>query len=63
MTAQESELAFDLIDMYAVLPLHYGVNKFYSKKNRVKVGSYNSDDVKPLNKEAVKKLLIDDGLI
>lgn len=64
MTIQESEYAFELKNMYAVMPLYYyGYNKIYHEGNKIKIGSYNSDDVEPLGKEEVRNLLISEGLI
>lgn len=63
MTVQESEYAFELKRMYAVLPLYYGYNNIYGEANKVKIGSYNSDDSIPLLKEEVRNLLIDERLI
>ncbi|KYH34827.1 UDP-N-acetylglucosamine 4,6-dehydratase (inverting) [Clostridium tepidiprofundi DSM 19306] len=63
MTVQESELAFDLGNMYAVLPSYSYTNELYSEEKRVKVGSYNSNDINPISKESVRELLIKEGLI
>ncbi|MCY6370406.1 SDR family NAD(P)-dependent oxidoreductase [Clostridium ganghwense] len=65
MTVQESELAFDLNNMYAVIPSTYAeiISKFYKEEKRVEVGSYNSHDIEPLTKEEVRKLLKEEGLV
>jgi FlaA1/EpsC-like NDP-sugar epimerase len=66
MTTDESEHAFDLNDMYAVLPTSF-TNKHYEYyyKNYPKASnmSYNSHNVEVLSKNSVKDLLIQDGLI
>ncbi|GLC32342.1 SDR family NAD(P)-dependent oxidoreductase [Clostridium omnivorum] len=65
MTKEESESAFDLGDMYAVLPLS-NVNRLreiYLKYPKAEVGSYNSSDKDVLNKEEVRKLLKEEGLV
>lgn len=63
MTIQESECAFDLGNMYAVMVPYAGYNKIYNVNNKIKIGSYNSNDVEPICKEDVRKLLIEEGLI
>lgn len=63
MTIQESEYAFDLKNMYAVMPPYAGYNKIYNENNKIKIGSYNSDDVEPLSKQEVRSLLNNEELI
>lgn len=65
MTRDESECAFDLGSMYAVIS---SINseilcKFYEKYQRARVGSYNSDHETVLSKEQVRNLLKEDGLV
>ena len=65
MTREESEYAFDLGDMYSVLPFAYFGNlfKFYEKNKETKVGSYNSSDATVLGKENLRQLLKQEGLV
>ncbi|MDP4176901.1 MAG: SDR family NAD(P)-dependent oxidoreductase [Bacillota bacterium] len=67
MTREESEFAFDLGSMYAVLPLtlSYSENlhEFYNKYKRTEIRSYNSSDINVINKEQVRKLLKEEGLV
>ncbi|MCB2297179.1 SDR family NAD(P)-dependent oxidoreductase [Clostridium tagluense] len=65
MTKEESEFAFDLGDMYAVLPLAHSkfCSEVYIKYKKAEVGSYNSSDENILSKEEVRNLLKEEGLI
>lgn len=65
MTKEESELAYDLGDMYAVIPQYYSGDlfEFYKEYPKVKVGSYNSSDEEFLSKEEVRMLLLGEGLV
>ncbi|GEA29284.1 SDR family NAD(P)-dependent oxidoreductase [Clostridium diolis] len=65
MTKDESCCAFDLGNMYSVIP---SINsefllEFYEKYNHVRVGSYNSNDEVFLSKEEVRILLKEEGLV
>ena len=65
MTVEESEVAFDLGHMYAVLPLTHSefCSGVYDKYKKAKVRSYNSSDKNILSKEQVRTLLVEEGLI
>lgn len=64
MTREESEFAFDLGNMYAVLPTYYeSIKNYYSKFKSAKIGSYNSNDVKPIEKDEVRKILRENKLL
>lgn len=65
MTKEESELAYDLGKMYAVIPQYYSgeLCRFYEKYPKVEVGSYNSSDENVLSKEEVRTLLLEEGLV
>ncbi|WP_010237140.1 SDR family NAD(P)-dependent oxidoreductase [Clostridium arbusti] len=65
MTREESEFAFDLGHMYAVVSLAHSENlrEFYNKYDRAEIGSYNSSDINVISKEEVRTLLIEEGLI
>lgn len=65
MTKEESKLAYDLGDMYAVIPSTYvsQLHKYYKYEKRAEIGSYNSSDAVPITKEEVRKLLLDEGLL
>lgn len=59
MTEAESELAFDLGHMYAVIPSTYNslLKEFYKGNDKAKICSYNSSDIVPITKEEVRSLL------
>ncbi|GCD08993.1 SDR family NAD(P)-dependent oxidoreductase [Clostridium tagluense] len=65
MTMEESEVAFDLGNMYAVLPLAHSnsCGDGYQKYKKAEVGSYNSADENILSKEEVRILLKREGLV
>lgn len=65
MTKEESESAFDLGNMYSVVSSMTSeyLSKFYENHDRVRVGSYNSNDEIPLSKEEVRNLLKEEGLL
>lgn len=65
MTKEESEFAFDLGDMYAVLPSIYGDNlsDFYHHYKKAKAQSYNSSEKSVLSKEDVRVLLKRENLV
>ncbi|AYD40704.1 polysaccharide biosynthesis protein [Clostridium fermenticellae] len=65
MTYEESEIAYDLGNMYAVIPNTYvgELNKYYQVKNRAEVGSYNSSDIMPITKKKIRNLLLNEGLV
>lgn len=51
--------------MYAVIPTSFpiDISKYYSDSKRAEVGSYDSSDKIPLNKEEVRTLLLSEGLV
>lgn len=65
MTYEESEIAYDLGNMYAVIPSTYAgeLNGYYEMENKAKVGSYNSSDALPITKEDVRDLLLSERLV
>lgn len=65
MTCEESEFAYDLDNMYAVMPTVYSneLNRYYEKKKKAKAGSYNSSDIIPITKEQARNLLVSEELI
>lgn len=65
MTKEESEIAFDLGDKYAVIPVLYSnkLCKIYEGKKKAVVGSYNSSNKPYLTKEEVRSLLKKERLI
>lgn len=65
MTKEESEFAYDLGDMYAVLfsDSVRGLEESYDKYKKAKVGSYNSSEGVHITKEQVRTLLKEDKLI
>ncbi|MBZ9636002.1 SDR family NAD(P)-dependent oxidoreductase [Clostridium sp. FP1] len=65
MTKEESEVAYDLGDMYAVLCSDSvrGLEVSYEKYKKAEVGSYNSSEGVHITKEQVRALLREDGLI
>ncbi|AKN33928.1 membrane protein [Clostridium carboxidivorans P7] len=65
MTVEESEFAYDIGDMYAVMPSIYAENvkNFYKEFRKAEVGSYNSSDAVAITKEEVRKILKDEGLV
>ncbi len=60
MTEDESRRAYDVGEMYAVLPsieLDPGVRAAYAERPSAPVGAYRSDGVAPLDREAVRRLV------
>ncbi|ALB44533.1 SDR family NAD(P)-dependent oxidoreductase [Clostridium beijerinckii] len=59
MTKEESECAFDLGNMYAVVSAMNSeyLREFYENYERVRIGSYNSSDETVLTKEEVRRLV------
>lgn len=68
LTAEESEVALELEDMFVILPslLNPGSGyeslnenlKFYSKSKKAKLGDYSSQDADKISVAAIKKLLL-----
>ena len=66
MTEEESKYAYDLGNMYAVIPTTFEISKykqFYDKYSAAKIKSYRSSDQNVINKESVRKLVLDEELI
>ncbi len=65
MTKEESEFAYDLGDMYAVLSSDSArwLEGFYERYEKAEVGSYNSSEGVYITKEQVKNLLKEDRII
>lgn len=65
MTREESESAYNMGDMYAIMPSIYvdNIKSFYKDLKKAKVGSYNSSDTVSITKEQVRKMLKDEGLV
>lgn len=65
MTYEESQIAYDLGSMYAVIPNTYTdeLNVYYKSEKKAEAGSYNSSDALPIAKEEVRKLLIGGNLV
>ncbi len=65
MTREESEFAFDLGDLYAVLPTSFSnhISDFYRSFPRTNLGSYNSTNALYISKEEVRRLIKVEGLI
>lgn len=65
MTKEESEFAYDLGDMYAVLASDSvrGLEVSYEKYIKAELGSYNSSEGVHITKEQVRTLLKEDRLI
>ena len=65
MTKEEAESAFNLGDMYAVLPSLYlnELQEFYENHERAEIKSYNSSNKDILSKEEVRNLLKEEGLV
>ncbi|BAH06887.1 SDR family NAD(P)-dependent oxidoreductase [Clostridium kluyveri] len=65
MTHEESENAYDLGSMYAVISDTYAdkLSKYYSTGEKAGIGSYNSYDSVPITKEEVRELLVSEKLI
>ena len=62
MTEDESTRAYDIGEMYAVLPsidLYPEVSDAYRDLPRAPVGAYRSDGVEPMSTEAVHRLVAD----
>ncbi|MGN2337491.1 SDR family NAD(P)-dependent oxidoreductase [Clostridium cagae] len=65
MTKEESEFAYDLGNMYAVLCSDSvrGLEVYYEKYKKAETGSYNSSEGVWITKEQVRKLILSDKLI
>ncbi|SHH20720.1 SDR family NAD(P)-dependent oxidoreductase [Tepidibacter thalassicus] len=66
MTEEEAEFAYDLGDMYAVIPISVerGIyEKNYCEFDKAKRESYSSHGKEPIHKEEVRKLIISENLI
>lgn len=61
MTEEESNYAYDLGDMYAVIPTTFNKDiykRFYKDYSHPILSSYSSHNVEPLTKEETRKLII-----
>lgn len=65
MTWEESESAYDMGNMYAVMPSVYSreIKDFYKSFEKAEIGSYNSSDAVIITKEDVRKMLKAEGLV
>lgn len=66
MTEEESKFAYDIGNMYAVIPTTFSIKKyeeFYSKFSKTEIGNYKSSDQRVLEREEVRTLLKDEGLV
>lgn len=65
MTYEESEVAYDLGNMYAVMPTIYAneLDRYYKLNKKAKRGSYNSFDGIPITKEKIRDFLISESLV
>lgn len=65
MTKQESEFAYDIGDMYAVMPSTYGkeMEKYYCNEKKAEVGAYNSSNMEIIHKQQVRQMLLEEGLV
>jgi FlaA1/EpsC-like NDP-sugar epimerase len=66
MTEEESEIAYDLGEMYGVLPTTVDIekyNEFYGEHNKAKKGSYTSKGNKSISKEELREFIISEALI
>lgn len=65
MTREESEFAYDVGEMYAVIPPTYAneMEKCYLNGKRAEVSSYNSSSMSVMPKEQIRKMLLEEGLI
>lgn len=65
MTKEESHYAKDLGDMYVIFPctntdMYEGC---YSNFKNCKISNYTSHNIEPINKEQIRKILLEEGLI
>ncbi len=65
MTKEESESAYDLGDMYAVIPSTYikEMKKYYFDERKAYISSYNSSSMPAIDKEQVRSMLLEEGLV
>ncbi|OVE70728.1 hypothetical protein CCS79_01780 [Clostridium diolis] len=65
MTKEESESAYDMGDMYAVMPSVYAsdIKEFYKTYKKAEVGSYNSSHTIVITKENAREMLKYEQLI
>jgi FlaA1/EpsC-like NDP-sugar epimerase len=65
MTREESESAYDIGNMYAVMSSIYSedLKNFYKAFQKAEVGSYNSSDTVTITKEEIRKMLKDERLV
>ncbi|MHB1392780.1 MAG: UDP-N-acetylglucosamine 4,6-dehydratase family protein [Clostridia bacterium] len=66
MTEEESLYAYDLDNMYAIIPPNLDTDlfrKLYKDTCKVKIGKYSSGSIEPINKEVLRELVIREKLI
>ncbi|WP_333886814.1 UDP-N-acetylglucosamine 4,6-dehydratase family protein [Clostridium sp.] len=65
MTKEESEFAYDIGNMYAVVPPVYfsRMKMYYCNEKKAKIGSYNSCDMEVISKEHTRQMLLDEKLV
>ncbi|MBE6068672.1 MAG: polysaccharide biosynthesis protein [Clostridium lundense] len=66
MTKEESNYAYDLGNMYAVIPTTFAkeqYDSYYSKYKHCTAGSYTSHIQSPISKEEVRRLISNENLI
>jgi FlaA1/EpsC-like NDP-sugar epimerase len=66
MTEEESAFAYDLGEMYAVIPITFIKSKyenFYKNFKHSETGRYTSNKQKPITKEEIRKLILSENLI
>ena len=65
MTKQESEFAYDIGDMYAVMPSTHGkeMEKHYCNEKKAEVVAYNSSNMEIIHKQQVRRMLLEEGLV
>jgi FlaA1/EpsC-like NDP-sugar epimerase len=63
MTKVEAELAYELKDMYVILPDEYMHEHMFDSVPKAKLQSYSSDTVEVIGKDELRSLLIEDGVI
>ncbi len=66
MTEEESKYAYDLGDMYAVIPISFNTDAYahtYHKHNKAQVGSYASYNIEPIEKKQIRNLILSENLI
>ncbi len=66
MTKEEAHYAYDLENMFAVTPVNFDRIKyqnFYLNSKRAELKSYTSSEANPINKEQIRKIIIEENLL